>query len=261
MRPLRNKAGSSRQWILAAALALVLGGGVLALPAQALTLNMVSVGVSKFQNNYANALGSPHKDAIGMTKMFQAQRGKLFSQVNVQQLLNAQATTNNITAALQALRPKANTNTYTLFFVASHGATNNGKYTFCAYDQSYPWSSVQAALSGLPGRVIVILDTCGSGGVTYGGNIIVFSACLSKQFSNETSAHGYFTQAFLAGLAGKADFNKDGKITLSEMDAYLANQLDLYNKKKQPKDHQKCTLLRPANVPSAMPLAVVRGGT
>src|SRR5437763_1655668 len=84
--------------------------------------------------------------------------------------------------------------------------------------------------------------------VSFGGNMIVFSACLSTQLSGEDSANGYFTKCFLEGLSGKADFNKDGKVTLAEIDAYVSDKLDTYNKGKQPKDHQQCTVLRPANI-------------
>jgi len=257
MNTRNHTAGSATKWVLAAALTLVFGLVVAAAPARAETLNMLSVGVSKFKDNYVPNLGSPHKDAISMAQAFQGQRGKLFTQVAVSQLLNEQATAGNIIKGLQGMRAKASANSYTVFFVASHGGTSNGKYAFCAHDQQVQWSSVQSALSGLPGKIIVILDTCGSGGVTYGGNMIVFSACLSFQTSGEDSAHGFFTKAFLAGLGGKADLNRDGKITLAEVDAYVSNQLDIYNKGKKAKECQQCSLLRPANVASSLPMALV----
>jgi hypothetical protein len=240
MRCRTPTAEASKKWLARAALVL-LGGLILTAPVRAANLNMVSVGISNYKDDLPK-LASAHKDAMGASKTFKGQQGKLFTQVSVKQLLNEQATAGNVLNALEGLRAKATADTYTLLFVASHGGVTNGEYAFCAFDQDVAWSSIKSALGKLPGKVIVVLDTCGAGGVTAGGNMIVFSACLSRQTSGENDAHGFFTRAFLAGLSGKADANKDGKVTLAELDAYISNQLEIMNKGRQSNDFQQCTL-------------------
>jgi hypothetical protein len=213
-----------------------------------LTLNMVSVGVSKFKNNYCKPLGAAHRDGRDMASFFCAQQGKLFSKVNVYMYLNEKATAGNILAGLKAARARANQNTYTILFMASHGGPDaQGKYSFCAHDQQIRWQSIQSVLHNMPGRVIVMLDTCGSGSVSFGGNLTVYSACLSRETSQESARNGYFTAALLEGLQGKADLNHDGWVTLAELDAYVSDRLA--------KAKQHCTMLRPANVPSSLPMA------
>jgi hypothetical protein len=238
-------------------LTLAVGLGVMVLPAHAATLNLVSVGVGKFKGNYVGTLVGCDKDAKDISKVFLAQQGKLFTSVSVTQLIDEQASAENILKALQPLRAKAQADTYTIFYVGSHGGNCNGQYGFCAYDKGVPWSSIQAALDGLPGRVFVILDTCGAGGATPGKSIIVISSCLPGQSAWGDAVQGVFTKTFVAGLTGQADANKDGKITLAEIDAYVANELEKHNKGKLPKDFQQCTVLRPADVPSSLPLALL----
>jgi hypothetical protein len=58
-----------------------------------------------------------------------------------------------------------------------------------------------------------------------------------------------FTRLFLEALNGKADMNKDGLISLAEVDAYVSGQLAHVDQ------NPYSTLLRPRNVPTALPLA------
>ena len=47
--------------------------------------------------------------------------------------------------------------------------------------------------------------------------------------------HGFFTQALTEGLSGQADYNKDGLVYLTELDAYLYNRVkDLSNDRQHP---------------------------
>jgi hypothetical protein len=61
--------------------------------------------------------------------------------------------------------------------------------------------------------------------------------------------NGFFTQALLEGLNGKADMDHNGTITLAEADAYVAGRLEQISK-----GMQHSTLYRPVNTPSVMPL-------
>jgi hypothetical protein len=105
-------------------------------------------------------------------------------------------------------------------------------------------------------KVIVIADACHSGGVgqsfdvarraaraikinpissglqnlsKMGDGVCVISASDDKQFSQEDrkwgGGHGVFTYFLLAGLKGKADYSKDGNVTLGELIPFLSEQV------------------------------------
>ena len=71
------------------------------------------------------------------------------------------------------------------------------------------------------------------------------SSCTGGENSVENAAlkHGYFTQALTEGLSGRADYNKDGLVYLTELDAYLVNRV-----KELSNDHQHPVTARPTSV-------------
>jgi hypothetical protein len=256
MYTLKNLTGSLSKISLVAALALALclataGSANAQSGAPKPTLNVVSIGISNYQKA---PLKSPHKDALDMAKILSAQQGKLFGQVQAQTILNEQATSANIERALRWAASSASANSYTVVFLAGHGTnrTANGEFHYAAYDNLFAWARIQSALQNIPGRVIVILDCCNSGALTGGGDLIVFSSSLAHQISGETDLNGYFTQVLLEGLGGRADSDRNGTVTLAEVDAYVAGRLEVISN-----GQQSSTLLRPANVPSSLPLALL----
>ncbi|HBL54251.1 MAG TPA: hypothetical protein DDZ34_09715, partial [Syntrophaceae bacterium] len=92
-------------------------------------------------------------------------------------------------------------------------------------------------------KVTVVLDTCFSGNSDRGmlfKNISPTLVKVKKEYRGPQNAvlmtsgavdqvsgwypeksHSLFTYFFLKGLQGQADVNKDGKITVGEMDAYV----------------------------------------
>ena len=111
---------------------------------------------------------------------------------------------------------------------------------------------LKESLAELPGKVLLLLDSCHAGKVgefelvgpkkrglgsatddllrllsadEYG--VVVMCAAQGGQESGESVelGHGYFTQALLEGLAGKADYNQDGIVTLTELDNYVAERV------------------------------------
>jgi uncharacterized caspase-like protein len=114
----------------------------------------------------------------------------------------------------------------------------------------YPLNRLYASLAGLPKTSsLVILDSCFSGAgdptgpnrprtliakgsrplvpvlenPAISGSMAVLSASKASQISGsyEDKASGLFTYFLLRGLQGEADSNKDKKITLKELFAYL----------------------------------------
>jgi hypothetical protein len=70
-----------------------------------------------------------------------------------------------------------------------------------------------------------------------GDGVCVISASDASQMSQESEewggGHGVFTHFLLLGLNGKADYNKDGKVTLGELIPYLSEQVRQATKNAQ----------------------------
>ncbi len=120
------------------------------------------------------------------------------------------------------------------------------------YSTAFPMDEIQKIFARIPSeRVVMLLDTCYSG--TAGGRTFarqqIRSGNLSDQFlerltrsrgrvvitasgPNEVAlesadlGHGIFTYYLLEGLAGKADRNGDGLVTVSELYEYVEDQVD-----------------------------------
>jgi hypothetical protein len=222
-------------------------------------LHIVSVGQT-YTTNGRGLVPLPccAKDARDMAAWAQSQKGKLFGDVAVNRMINAEGTRASILKGLRDLQQTVKAGDYTIIYMSGHGGRSgqNG-YVFCAYDTNLSWSDIRATLRGVPGTVIVILDACQSGAVTDNGNLIVMSAALASENSigyRDPNRNSLYTRFLLQGLKGQADMNHDGVISLAEVDAYVSGQLALTS------SNPSSTLLRPANVPSALPLAKLAGG-
>lgn len=109
--------------------------------------------------------------------------------------------------------------------------------------------------------VTVVLDACFSGASEEGmllkaaspvfveirhpalaaGQVVVFASSTGDQVSSwyPEKRHGLFTYFFLKGLRGEADRNGDRKVTIAELNSYLAEQVPylarrLHNRKQTP---------------------------
>src|SRR5262249_39236490 len=207
----------------------------------------VTVGIT-------NAAGHPvlkatAKDALDIAKWGYSQQDKLFGRVQVTPLTNAKATRNGILSQLAGLERKSRPGDYVVLYVSCHGGiSKTGEYYFCAYDGDVTWGQIKAALRPVPGTKVGILDTCHAGAADQNEQLIVFSACRANQQSHDgTSASGNstYTRFLLEGLYGKADFNRDGQVTLAEAAGYASAKLKQMYKQQAPKDQQFSTWSKP----------------
>lgn len=138
-----------------------------------------------------------------------------------------------------------------------------------------PMDEFKKTLAALPGKALFFFDTCHSGNVL--GNtkargavndvtgvinelasaengVVVFSSSTGRQLSYEDAAwgNGAFTKALVEGLDGKADYQKNGRITHKMLDLYISERV-----KEITKGRQSPVTQAPGGVPD-YPVAVVK---
>jgi hypothetical protein len=128
-------------------------------------------------------------------------------------------------------------------------------------DTAIPFSKINAALQlAKPRSVTIFMDACYSGQARSGETLVVsarpislrtenrlfpdgFTVITASQHDQISSSspdlqHGIFSYYLMRGMEGDADTNKDGKITLGEMQAYLSEnvgrQAAMMNRKQEP---------------------------
>ena len=211
----------------------------------------VVVGVNQFKDAKISQLNYAVNDA---TSIAQALEGVGFPRANILRLLDRQATRGEIDRVLSSvLRRRAGPEDRIFIFFATHGVTfplpGGGEegylLPFDAEMDDLPFtafsmSQIKLISQRLPAKhTLVAVDAC------YGGyslvraqaptvfdqryldllaktrGVQVLTAGKKGQPVVEEQGHGVFTQKLLEGLAGLADTNRDGLITLAELAAWL----------------------------------------
>jgi hypothetical protein len=242
--------------VLSAIITVGLTGAAPAAESQSRTLHMISIGETYHKDKGGQKqtpLPCCEKDADDMVAWANSQKGKLFDNVDARRMVDTDAKASDIVTALQGLKGRVKPGDYTIVYMSGHGGCRpQGEFQFCAHDRNVSWGQVRQALRGLPGTTIVIVDACQAGGIRDNDNMIVLSASLAEQNSaaaKDAKANSLYTRFLLEGLRGRADLNGDGRITLTELEAYVSNRLEAHGAAQQ------STTLRPANVPSSLPIA------
>lgn len=245
-------------------------------------LYVLAVGVSQYANPSFN-LGLPAKDARDFASVLMKQKGRLYADVQVRLLTDAEATKDNVLDGLEWLQHEVTARDVGMMFLAGHGMNdNNGRYYFLPHNADpekllrtgVPQSDIRDTLSTLAGKAVFFVDTCHSGNAlgtakTRGlgddinafvndlasaeNGVVVFSASTGRQLSLEDPAwgNGAFTKAVVEGLNGRADFQKSGRITLKGLDYYIDERV-----KELTGGRQSPVSIAPSGVPD-FPIAVV----
>ncbi|MCP5104089.1 MAG: caspase family protein [bacterium] len=239
-------------------------------------LYVVSIGISDYEKP-GIGLRYADDDARAVSRLFAAQKDRLFKNVYIKTCCNHTARRDNIIDALEWLDKKATQKDVAVIFIAAHGYMARGKYYLLPYDgdpdnlrkTDVRWEDFVDILGNLPTRILLFLDTCHSGGIEsdlfvgfrgtgidnteavrelsseeYG--VVVMAASTGRELSMERSewGHGAFTKALLEGLeAGMADFSTDGIIHLRELDQYVSERVKALTKGKQHPTTQRPTTL------------------
>lgn len=240
-------------------------------------LYVLAVGVSDYQDASLK-LRYPAKDARDFAAALQKQQG-LYREVVVKLLPDASA--DQVLDGLDWLRSEVTAKDVGVLFLAGHGVNDaDGDYYFLPANANperlrrtaVPYFEVKKTLSSLPGKTLAFIDTCHSGNVmgarrgvadinaivndlTAAENgVVVFASSTGRQFSleNDDWKNGAFTKALVEGLNGKADYTKDGAISINELDTWLADRV-----KQLTANKQTPTTTKPNTVPD-FPVAAVR---
>jgi uncharacterized caspase-like protein len=171
-------------------------------------------------------------------------------------LTDDKATKDDVLEGLEWLKREVTSRDVGIMFLAGHGMNDNtGNYYFMPHNADPSQllrtgvanNDIKLALNSLAGKAVFFVDSCHSGnalgtaktrGITdvkgfvselasAENGVVVFAASTGKQLSQEDPAwgNGAFTKAVVEGLNGKADFQKNGKITHKGLDYYVTERV------------------------------------
>jgi len=224
------------------------------------------IGISRYRNsNTIPNLDYAHVDARSIYDFLQQPAAGGFSRDNMLLLSNEDATLASIRQALTSFVARASTNDLLVIFFAGHGAPDyfapENLYVIAHDTQVNDMPGTALAMPELlryveqnirSKRVILLMDTCHSAGLSSGGTrdlsnnlsnlylekmlyqedgraIITSSdvnerAHESKKWGN---GHGVFTYYLLEGLKGEADSNQDHFVSVGELFRYVRQKVRL----------------------------------
>jgi caspase domain-containing protein len=251
-----------RRWLILLAGALALGvptvaaisrSGASREPADDLgDLFVLSVGVEPSLT--ASGKADPYAGDAWFVRRALAQAEPLYATTHSRVLAGPRATRGAVLDALAWLGTSVGDRDVAILFFSAHGsiaphgtASKEGYYLELAGaggpepDCVLFGSELNAALSRVHGRVVLLIDTCSAGAMMPADGrsarrlAVVASCgadeCSSGQWERTDRPHGWFVIALCEAFNSSADTNGDGVVTLVEMTAYLpARAKRLYEK-------------------------------
>jgi WD40 repeat protein len=239
------------------------------------TLYLLAVGVAKY-NAEKLRLDYAARDAGAVADAFRKHGAPLFAKIEVKQLTDAAATRAGVLKGLKWLREAMTERDYAVVFFSGHGdRDSDGTLFFLPVDvdpddvlsTAVPAKQLLDPLVPLPGKVLLLLDACHSGGkrnatrpltddlvrdlVREESGMAVMCSSTGREFSLENNAHrmSNFTLSVVEGLSGKAERASNGAVYLHHLDAYVTDRV-----KALTKGRQHPVTRRPETLPS-FPLA------
>ncbi|MFN8281199.1 MAG: caspase family protein [Saprospiraceae bacterium] len=222
----------------------------------------VIIGISDYQNNDVPDLSYANRDATAFADFLKSPGGGALDEFHIRLLINEQATMAQFAAAMDWLLDKVKEGDKAIIYFSGHGDVERKTITqpgflLCwdapsrvymgggAFGLAYLQEIVTTLSSDRKTKVILITDACHSGRLAGSeiGGMQATAANLSKQFANEVKlmscqanelslegpqwggGRGVFSYYLIKGLIGLADQNKDGLITLYEIEKYLSDKV------------------------------------
>ena len=140
--------------------------------------------------------------------------GKNWLESNIKILTDSNANIANIYNTINLLSEKADDNDVTIFYFSGHGGRNITNEAIIAYDGHIIDTELDEKLDAIKGKVIVILDSCFSGGFIKdlrGNKRIIMASCgedkQTYQYSGlKSGIFGYFVNLSLQKITKNAEF-------------------------------------------------------
>ncbi len=242
------------------------------------TLHTLFMGVNAYKGDLK--LDFAVNDAKGLNKTLLTRSQPLFKHAPPRLLTDAEMTPARVFKELEGLKKAMTPKDVAVIFYAGHGHQDaDGRFYMLPINMdvdnlektAVPGNKLKDALAELPGRTVLLIDACHGGkqkrkpgggwtvkrqGPTDGlareladddCGVVVMCAAMGHEESREDAdaKHGYFTLALIEGLSGKADYNGDGLITLTELELYVEGRVAQLSR-----DLQHPVTARPSSVRS-----------
>ena len=228
----------------------------------------IIIGISQYK--LVPSLQYAHKDAQAFEDFLLSDAGGRVPKANIETFLNENANRNNVADAISIIARKAKPGDRVYFFFAGHGDMEdltqiengllllyncpNGNY-FGMKDDVLEILDLKRYLSPLSQKgteMIFIVDACHSGNLKGGvegvqqtaaalsaswGKEYKILSCQPNQLSLESKewggGRGLFSLELEEGMKGLADKNNDGKVSFSELQRYITDQVATFSEEKQ----------------------------
>lgn len=168
-------------------------------------------------------------------------------------LTSSNVTISNIEKKLNAIIQLAKPEDKIIFFFSGHGDT--GLMLTYGLEYFYYRDLMKILSKAKTKKVFCFVDACMSGSVSLteydwanvhkGVTFMMSSRANEYSVENNWIGHGFYTQALLKGLRGKADKNNDRQITLMELFRYVYN--DVTARTRNDKQVQHPVLIGPSS--------------
>lgn len=231
-------------------------------PGKEAALRMLVVGINQYKNAALN-LNYAVPDAQGVAAYFKEKGRRLFRELDILQLNDAEATRPNILKAFQTLREKSQPQDVVILYFAGHGDNREDEWYFIPYEMTRPESDAEVTSLGISSatladelskirsqKVLLLLDACKAGSVLMAfrgyedrkamaqlarsAGIHVIAASARDQVASEVKdlGHGVFTYLLLKGLGGDAVLKtSQNTVTVRGLLTYIEDQLPEISRK------------------------------
>ncbi|MBS0178802.1 MAG: caspase family protein [Nitrospira sp.] len=227
------------------------------------TLHVLAVGVTNYRDRaMAQGVAFAAKDAQDVAAALERGGRGVYRQVRARVLPDAQATRDDIRNVGQEMALQVRPQDAFIIYFAGHGMSIDGDYYFLPWEtrytsyaalkeQGFSADMLRSLLRAIPAsKVLVLLDTCSSGRFSLApgrglddkasidrlqritGRALIAAAADEKMALEGEGGHGVFTHTVLRALAGEANSNRDGFVDVSELAAYVDQQLPEITKRK-----------------------------
>ena len=217
-------------------------------------LYVLAIGIDEYPPGLK--LGGCVNDANDLANAFKKHSKPPFSDVEVNILTDKQATRDGMRAGIKWLKEHQTASDVAIFFYAGHGDLDHETKEFYLLPQDInpkdiaktglSRAEIKKSFQGVPGRVMVILDACHSGGIGVlfedlsrelddeDCGVVVVCAATPSEVAKEQGGHGNLTKAICEGSADLAAKSpKDSCVYLHHLQQYIIDRVDQLSKDTQ----------------------------